>query len=125
MIKAAPKEARSVITRSSILFWEDDPVRFDDMTGGGRFLLPGFFFTRTNYGPVNVITWWPKGCKEPIPLVTKIESPEEVCMIYAKRFRIETFFPDHKIQGFRNHKSHISMPERLAHLLIPDCLAYQ
>jgi hypothetical protein len=45
-------------------------------------------------------------------------------MVYAKRFRIETIFRDHESQGFHIHKSHISKPERLGHLLIPNCLAY-
>ena len=45
-------------------------------------------------------------------------------MHYAKRFWIETLLRDHKSQGFHIHKSHISIPERLSHLLIPACLAY-
>jgi len=45
-------------------------------------------------------------------------------MHYAKRFWIETLLRDHKSQGFHIHKSHISMPDRLAHLLIPACLSY-
>jgi hypothetical protein len=72
---------------------------------------------------VNAITWWRNDCKEPIHLVTNIESPEEACRHYAKRLQIETFFRDHKSQGSHIHKSHISVSERLAHLLIPACLA--
>lgn len=114
--------------KSTILYWEGEPFRFDDMVSycerGQDVVAPGILFTRKKYGPVNAITWWRKDCKEPIHLVTNIESPEEACMHYAKRFRIETFFRDHKSQGFHIHKSHISMPDRLAHLLIPACLAY-
>ena len=114
--------------KSTILYWEGEPFRFDDMIPhcerGDDFVAPGVLFTRKKYGPVNAITWWRKDCKEPIHLVTNIESPEEACMYYAKRFRIETFFRDHKSQGFHIHKSHISIPERLSHLLIPACLAY-
>ena len=114
--------------KSTILYWEGEPFRFDDMVPycnrGEDIVAPGVLFTRKKYGPVNAITWWREDCKEPIHLVTNIESPEEACMHYAKRFRIETFFRDHKRQGFHIHKSHISMPERLAHLLIPACLAY-
>lgn len=114
--------------KSTVLFWEGQRFRFDDMIPycgrGEDFVAPGVLFTRKKYGPVNAITWWRKDCKEPIHLVTNIESPEEACMHYAKRFRIETFFRDHKSQGFHIHNSHISVPERLAHLLIPACLAY-
>ena len=114
--------------KSNILYWEGEPFRFDDTIPfcerGEDFFAPGVLFTRKKYGPVNAITWWRKDCKEPIHLVTNIESPEEACMHYAKRFRIETFFRDHKSQGFHIHKSHISNPDRLGHLLIPACLAY-
>ncbi len=114
--------------KSTILYWEGEPFRFDDMIPhcerGEDFFAPGVLFTREKYGPVNAITWWRKDCKEPIHLVTNLDSPEEACGIYAKRFQIETFFRDHKSQGFHIHKSHISVPDRLAHLLIPACLAY-
>lgn len=114
--------------KTTILYWEGEPFRFDDMTAyctrGEDAAVPGVLFTRKQYGPVNAITWWRKDCKEPIHLVTNIESPEEACMHYAKRFRIETFFRDHKSQGFHIHRSHIARPERLVHLLIPACLAY-
>ena len=44
--------------------------------------------------------------------------------MYAKRFRIETFFSDQKSRGFHLHKSHLSDPKRLSRLLIAACLAY-
>lgn len=114
--------------KNTTLYWEGEPFRFDAMIPhcdrGDYFIAPGALFTRKKYGPVNAITWWRKDCKEPIHLITNIESPEEACSWYAKRFRIETFFRDQKSQGFQIHKSHISIPHRLAHLLIPACLAY-
>jgi len=51
-------------------------------------------------------------------------SAEEACRLYAKRFRIETFFSDQKSRGFHLHKSHVSEPQRLSRLLISACLAY-
>jgi hypothetical protein len=36
-------------------------------------------------------------------------------MHHAKRFRIETFFRDHRSQGFHIYKSHNSMPTCLAY----------
>jgi hypothetical protein len=54
------------------------------------------------YGPVRAILWWEKGYKESIYLVTNVlvinvESPQEACNWYKKRFRIETFFSDHSL----------------------------
>src|SRR4029453_1842870 len=51
-------------------------------------------------------------------------TAEEACRLYAKRFRIETFFSDQKSRGFHIHKSHISDVQRLSRLLIAACLAY-
>jgi hypothetical protein len=62
--------------------------------------------------------------KEPIYLVTNLDSPEEACHCYQKRFHIETFFSDQKSRGFHLHKSHLSDPQRLAHLMLAACLAY-
>lgn len=81
-------------------------------------------FTRQAYGPVLVILWWERGCKEPIYLVTNLSLMEEACRLYRKRMRIETFFSDQKSRGFHLHQSHISDPQRLARLMIAACLAY-
>ena len=51
-------------------------------------------------------------------------SAEEACRLYAKRFRIETFFSDQKSRGFHLHKSHLSDQQRLSRLLVAACLAY-
>ena len=76
------------------------------------------------YGPVTAIAWWGMDYKEPIFLVTNIESVEQACLYYKKRFKIETFFGDQKSRGFYLHKSHVSDPDRLARLMIAACLAY-
>lgn len=86
--------------------------------------LPHILFTHEQYGPVTVICWWAKGYKDPIYLVTNVDSVDEACAFYSKRFRIETFFSDQKSRGFNIHKSHISSPERISRLLIAACLAY-
>jgi len=41
--------------------------------------------------------------------------------LYAKRFRIETFFADQKSRGFHLHKSHVADPLRLSRLLMAAC----
>lgn len=56
--------------------------------------------------------------------MTNLETAEEACHWYRRRFRIETFFSDQKTRGFRLDKSHISDPERLSRLMMAACLAY-
>ncbi len=51
-------------------------------------------------------------------------SADEACRLYAKRFRIATFFADQKSRGFHVQQSHLADPTRLARLLIAAGLAY-
>ena len=51
-------------------------------------------------------------------------SADDACRLYAKRFRIETFFSDQKSRGFHLHQSHLSDPTRLTRLLMAAGLAY-
>ena len=91
----------------------------------GYVKAPHVLFTQEKkYGPVHLICWWGKGYKEPLYLVTNMDSAEEACQFYSKRFRIETFFSDQKSRGFNLHRSHISDPARLSRLMIAACLAY-
>ena len=80
--------------------------------------------TRDAYGPVMLLCCWAKGYQDPLYLVSNMDTAEEACRYYQKRFRIETFFADQKSRGFHIHKSHISDPQRLSRLLIAACLAY-
>jgi len=57
-------------------------------------------------------------------VVSNMHAAEQACRLYAKRFRIETFFSDQKSRGFHLHKSHLADQERLARLLVAACLAY-
>ena len=50
-------------------------------------------------------------------------SADAACRLYAKRFRIETFFSDQKSRGFHLHQSHLSDPMRLSRLLTAACFA--
>jgi hypothetical protein len=108
--------------------WEDATFRLDTL---GACIKPGtlielkeVLFTRDAYGPIMLVCCWAKGYQEPLYLVSNLGSAEEACRLYAKRFRIETFFSDQKSRGFHLHKSHLSEPQRLSHLLIAACLAY-
>jgi DDE family transposase len=67
---------------------------------------------------------WAKGYKDPLYLITHSATADEACRLYAKRFRIETFFSDQKSRGFRLHKAHISESTRLSRLVMAACLAY-
>ena len=80
--------------------------------------------TEAAYGPVMLLCCWAKGYKEPLYLVTNMSSADEACRLYAKRFRIETFFSDQKSRGFYLQKSHLADPTRLSRLLMAACLAY-
>jgi hypothetical protein len=86
--------------------------------------FPEASVTREAYGPILLLCCWAKGYKEPLYLVSNLDSAEEACRLYAKRFRIETFFSDQKSRGFHLHKSHIADQIRLSRLLVAACLAY-
>jgi Transposase DDE domain len=114
--------------QSTVATWEGETFRLDTL---GACIKPGTLialkevkFTRDAYGPVMVLSCWAKGYHEPLYLVSNMDSAEEACRYYQKRFRIETFFSDQKSRGFHLHKSHISDPQRLSRLLIAACLAY-
>jgi hypothetical protein len=108
--------------------WQGETFRLDTL---GWCIKPGMLvdfsevlFTEEAYGPIMLICCWAKGYKDPLYLVTNLTSAEEACRLYAKRFRIETFFSDQKSRGFFLHKSHISDPTRLSRVLIAACFAY-
>ena len=114
--------------KNIILCWNGKEFAFDAVADHVQpdeyFEIPDALFTNIRYGPVFVLTWWRKDCKEPIHLVSNMNCPENVCRSYAKRFRIETFFSDQKGRGFHLNKSHLSDPNRISKLLIAACLAY-
>lgn len=114
--------------KSISLYREGEKSSFEEigdfMRQGEMFDIPEVFFTEEKYGPLTAIAWWRSGCKEPIFLITNMESAEEACALYKRRFLIETFFSDQKSRGFFLDKSHISDPERLSRLMIAACLAY-
>lgn len=94
--------------KTAVLTWEDHQFSFGDVAEhvleGDRFEIPRALFTRKRYGPVQGLTWWRKGCQEPIHLVTKLESLDEGCLHYTKRIKLESFFSDQKSRGFNLHK---------------------
>ena len=108
--------------------WDGATFRLDTV---GWYIKPGTLvafpeasMTREAYGPILLLCCWAKGYQEPLYLVSNMDTAEEACRLYAKRFRIETFFSDQKSRGFHLHKSHMKDPTRLSRLLIAACLAY-
>ena len=108
--------------------WDGEPFRCETV---GAWIKPGTLVewrdvhvTEAAYGPVMFLCCWAKGYKEPLYVVTNMSSADEACRLYAKRFRIETFFSDQKSRGFSLHKSHLADPTRLSRLLMAACLAY-
>jgi len=110
------------------LTWQEEEFHFKDLLDvieeGDMENIPGVYFTEKRYGPLNAICWWGMGHKEPIFLISNIESAMDACCMYRKRFVIETFFSDEKSRGFFLDKSHLSDPKRLTRLMIAACLAY-
>jgi hypothetical protein len=118
-----------VRTGSNItVLWDGERFRCETVTAcikpGTLVALTNVQVTKAAYGPVMLLCCWAKGYKEPLHLITNMGSADEACRLYAKRFRIETFFADQKSRGFHLHKSHLADPMRLARLLMGACLAY-
>jgi hypothetical protein len=110
------------------VLWAGDRFRCDTV---GACIKPGTLVelrdvrvTAAAYGPIMLLCCWAQGYKDPLYLLTNMASADEACRVYAKRFRIDTFFSDQKSRGFHLHKSHLADPTRLARLLIAACLAY-
>ncbi len=91
---------------------------------GQRVFRKGVLFTKVAYGPVTVIVWWGTRYREPIYLVTNMNSVQRACDQYRKRMQIETFFSDQKSRGFQLDRSHLSAPERVKRIMLAACLAY-
>jgi DDE family transposase len=113
--------------QSTVAPWEGETFRLDTLGAcskpGPLIELKEVQFTRDAYGPVRVLSCWAKGYQDPLYLVSNMDTAEEACRYYQKRFRIETFFSDQKSRGFQLHKSHISDPQRLSRLVIAACLS--
>src|SRR5262245_13391568 len=114
--------------QSTVATWEGECFRLDALGAcskpGTLIELKEVKITRDAYGPVMVLSCWAKGYQGPLYVVSNMDTAEEACHYYQKRFRIETFFSDQKSRGFHIQKSHISDPQRLSRLLIAACLAY-
>ena len=110
------------------VLWDGDRFRCETVAScikpGTLVELRDACVTEAAYGPILLLCCWAKGYKDPLYLLTNMASADEACRVYAKRFRIETFFSDQKSRGFHVHKSHLSDPTRLTRLLMAASFAY-
>jgi hypothetical protein len=118
-----------VRTGSNItVIWDGERCRCETVAAciqpGTLVALTDVHVTANAYGPVMLLCCWAKGYHEPLHLLTNLASADAACRLYAKRFRIETFFADQKSRGFQLHKSHVAEPLRLSRLLMAACVAY-
>ena len=110
------------------VLWDGDRFRCETV---GACIKPGTLVelrevrvTEAAYGPIMLLCCWAPGYKDPLYLLTNMAAADEAYRVYAKRFRIETFFSDQKSRGFHLHKSHLADPTRLSRMLMAACLAY-
>jgi hypothetical protein len=110
------------------VLWDGERFRCETIAScikpGTLVTLREAWVTAEAYGPVLLLCCWAKDSQNPLYLLTNLSSAAEACRLYAKRFRIETFFSDQKSRGFHLHRSHVSDPARLSRLLMGACLAY-
>jgi hypothetical protein len=108
--------------------WDGEHFRCEPVAAcikpGTLVVLRDVRVTEEGYGPLMLLCCWARGYKDPLYLLTNMDSADEACHWYTKRFRIETFFSDQKSRGFHVHKSHLSDPMRLTRVLMATCLAY-
>lgn len=112
--------------KDSVFYEGDDDFKIQDIGPGrgGCTAIVNVSFTRRRYGPVMAVAWWGRKYQEPIYLVSNLALSEEACLLYKKRFRIETLFSDFKGRGFQLQKSGLVDPMRVSRLLIAVSLAY-
>jgi hypothetical protein len=129
--QALPQAGWSYVCRTGshvIASWDGVGFRLatvrECLKAGTLVAFPQASVTREAYGPILLLCCWAPGYKEPLYLVSHLDCAEEACHLYAKRFRIETFFSDQQSRGFHLHKSPLSDQKRLARLLIAACFAY-
>jgi hypothetical protein len=112
--------------KDTIITQDSSSLSFENLgvSPGERITVAEATITREKYGPVTAIAWWDEKYEDPIYLISNLCISQDPCDWYSLRFTIETLFSDQKSRGFHLHKSHLSDPERLAHLMIAACLAY-
>ncbi|MBF0415457.1 MAG: hypothetical protein HQL79_06780, partial [Magnetococcales bacterium] len=68
------------------IVWNGHEVKCGDATESlepGKYIIfKDVLFTEERYGPVNVVCYWRSGYKEPIFLVTSIDSAGRACALY-------------------------------------------
>lgn len=112
--------------KDGVFYEGDDGFSIQDICPGrsGCTGILDASFTSRRYGPVMAVAWRGRKYQGPIYLASNLALPGEVCLLYKKRFRIETMFSDFKGRGFQLQKSGLVDPVRVSRLLIAVSLAY-
>jgi len=115
-------------TASSTLIYPSEHDNFPIGTVRAEFdtiiEIPAVCITQKRYGPVHALVYWDGVAKEPIYLITTLNTSGCAISCYKRRFIIETFFSDQKSRGFGLESSHLRAPVRVQRLLLAACLAY-
>src|SRR4030095_9593373 len=76
--------------QSTVATWDGATFRLDTLGAcskpGTVIELKEVQITRDAYGPVMVLSCWAQGYQEPLYLVSNMETAEEACRYYQKRF---------------------------------------
>lgn len=121
----------SYVLRSAInltIEHDGESFRFDSLAparGESTFWLESVAITQQRFiNGINALVWHDTGYKDPLYLLTNLDSAPDACAAYRKRFLIETLFSDVKSRGFSFHKTRLKDPEKIHRLLIAVALAY-
>ena len=118
-----------VRTGSNItVIWDGERCRCETVAAciqpGTLVALTDVHVTANAYGPVMLLCCWAKGYHEPLHLLTNLASADAACRLYAKRFRIETFFADQKSRASNSTSRMWPNPYASPRLLMAACVAY-
>ena len=80
-------------------------------------------FKRAGWRPMQVVATWVAGQDEPWLLVTTLRATPARCADYAARWAIERLFLSWKSHGWELEQCGVTVPARLARLLVGYCLA--
>jgi hypothetical protein len=110
--------------------YHEESFRFDSLAppqGESTFWLDAVALTKQQLlssDSVNALVWHERRYKDPLYLLTNLETAPEAVEAYGKRFLIETLFSDIKSRGFGFQKTRLKAPENIHRLLLAVALAY-
>jgi hypothetical protein len=108
--------------------YDNESFRFDSLApppGESTFWLEAVALTKQQFlFGANAVVWHLRRYKDPLYLLTNLQTAPEACEAYRKRFLIETLFGDIKSRGFGFQRTCLKAPEKIHRLLLAVALAY-